>query len=208
MTMPERTVYTIGHSTHSVEALAGLLLKHGITTVADVRSAPYSRFNPHFNKDVLPNALRDHQIGYVYLGRELGGRSDDGRCYEGGRIRYDRVARTPAFRRGIDRVRDGMQTHCLAVMCAEKEPLDCHRTLLVAPELERVGFRVVHIHADGHSETNAEAMSRLLEMHELNERQPDMLDPGRTREDLVDEAVARQARRVAYVDETADEGAP
>lgn len=206
--MPERTVYTIGHSNHSVEALADLLLKHGITTVADVRSAPYSRFNPHFNKDILPNALRDHQIGYVYLGRELGGRSDDARCYEAGQIRYDRVARTPAFRRGIDRVRNGMQTHCLAVMCAEKEPLDCHRTLLVAPELERVGFRIVHIHADGHSETNAEAMSRLLELHKLDARQLDMLNQGRTRDDLIDEAVARQARQVAHVDETADGRAP
>ena len=204
MTMPEQTVYTIGHSNHSVETLAGLLSKHGVTAVADVRSAPYSRFNPQFNRDALAKALRDHEIGYVYLGRELGGRSDDAQCYEAGRIRYDRVARTPAFRRGIERVRKGMQTHCLAVMCAEKEPLDCHRTLLVAPELERKGIRVVHIHAEGHSETNAEAMSRLLEMHELNHRQSDMLDPGRTRDDLVNEAVARQARRVAYVDETAD----
>lgn len=206
--MPGQTVYTIGHSNHSVEALADLLLKHGITTVADVRSAPYSRFTPQFNKDVLANALRAHHIGYVYLGRELGGRSDDAQCYEAGRIRYDRVARTPAFRRGIDRVRKGMQTHRLAVMCAEKEPLECHRTLLVATELERNGVRVVHIHAEGHSETNAEAMSRLLEMHELNDRQPDMLNPGRTRDDLVNEAVHRQARRVAYVDETADGGSP
>ena len=204
MTMPERTVYTIGHSNHSVETLAGLLLKHSITAVADVRSAPYSRFNPQFNKDALVKALRDHEIGYVYLGRELGGRSDDAQCYEAGKVQYDRVARTPAFRRGIDRLRDGMRTHRLAVMCAEKEPLDCHRTLLVAPELERLGLRVVHIHADGHSETNAEAMSRLLEMHALNDRQSDMLDPDRTRDDLVGEAVALQAKRVAYVDETAD----
>ena len=208
MTMPERTVYTIGHSNHSVEALVSLLLKHDVTAVADVRSAPYSRFNPQFNKDALAKALRDHEIDYVYLGRELGGRSDDAQCYEAGQIQYDRVARTAAFRRGIDRVRDGMRMHRLAVMCAEKEPLDCHRTLLVAPELERVGIRVVHIHAAGHCETNAEAMSRLLDMHELNHRQSDLLDPDRTRAELIGEAVARQAKRVAYADEPADRPPP
>lgn len=102
-------------------------------------------------------------------------------------------------------MRNGMRTHRLAVMCAEKEPLDCHRTLLLAPELERLGVRIVHIHADGHSETNGEAMSRLLELHKLNDRQPDLLDPGRTRDDLVHEAVALQAKRVAYVEQTAGE---
>ena len=202
MTTPEQTVYTIGHSNHSLETLVGLLLQHGITAVADVRSAPYSRFAPQFNKDALQQALREHQIGYVYLGRELGGRSDDARCYEAGRIQYDRLARTPNFRRGIDRVRKGGRTHRLAVMCAEKEPLDCHRALLVAPALERAGIHVVHIRGDGDSETNDDAMSRLLELHGLNDRQPDLLNPERTRDDLVQEAVALQAKRVAYMEET------
>ena len=201
MTMREQTVHTIGHSNHSLETLAGLLAKQRINAVADVRSAPYSRFNPQFNKDVLAKGLGDHGITYVYLGRELGGRVDDTQCYEAGQIQYDRVARTRTFREGLERLCNGARKYRLAVMCAEKEPLDCHRTLLVAPALERAGVRVVHIHGDGHTETNSEAMSRLLELHELDDRQGVLFGPARTREDLVAEAVARQAKRVAYVDE-------
>ena len=199
--MREQTVHTIGHSNHSLDTLAGLLAKKRINAVADVRSAPYSRFNPQFNKDVLAKGLGNHGITYVYLGRELGGRVDDAQCYEAGQIQYDRVARTRTFREGLERLCNGARKYRLAVMCAEKEPLECHRTLLVAPALERAGLRVVHIHGDGHTETNSEAMSRLLELHELDDRQGVLFGPERTREELVAEAVARQAKRVAYVDE-------
>ena len=201
--MRQQSVYTVGHSNHSLEALAELLLKHEINAVVDVRSVPYSRFNPQFNQDALSNALRDHRIAYVYLGAELGGRVDDVQCYEAGQIQFDRVARTRIFRRGFERLCTGARTYRLAVMCAEKEPLDCHRTLLVAPELERSGFRVVHIHGDGRTETNAEAMSRLLELHGLNDRQGVLFGPTKTRESLVAEGITLQAKRVAYVNETA-----
>ena len=201
--MHERTVHTIGHSNHSLVALAGLLAQQGINAVADVRSAPYSRFNPQFNKDVLSRALGDHGISYAYLGRELGGRVDDAQCYEAGQIQYDRVARTRTFREGLERLCTGARKYRLAVMCAEKEPLDCHRTLLVAPALERGGFRVVHMHGDGRTETNMAAMTRLLELHKLNDRQGVLFGPERTREALVAEAISLQAKRVAYVDEAA-----
>ena len=190
------TVLTIGHSTHALEAFVALLQRHQVTAVADVRSAPYSRFNPQFNRDSFADALDAQGIRYVYLGDSLGGRSGDPACYEDGRIRYDRVATTESFKRGLARVVHGAAKHRIALMCAEKEPLDCHRTLLVARALDERGVDVAHIHAGGGLERHREAMDRLLGI--LNLPREDLY---RTREELIATAVSRQAERVAYVDD-------
>ena len=159
------SIFTIGHSTHAIEFFVGLLERHGVGKVADVRSTPYSRFNPQFNRESLARGLVSYGIEYVYLGRELGGRPDDPACYENGRIRYDRVAATPVFQRGLERLVHDAADHGVAILCAEKEPLECHRTLLVAQALEAHGTAVRHIRADGTLETHAAAMDRLLVMH-------------------------------------------
>ncbi|MCX8005602.1 MAG: DUF488 domain-containing protein [Burkholderiaceae bacterium] len=195
MTETQGPILTIGHSTHTLERFIALLKQHGVTAVADVRSAPYSRFNPQFNKSELERRLKAEGIGYVFLGRELGGRSDDPGCYEKGRMQYARLARTEAFRQGIERLRRGAAKHRIACMCAEREPLECHRTLLVARALADEGVGVAHIHGDGHLETHAAAMDRLLDLTGL--RRDDLF---RSRADLIAEALARQEERVAYVD--------
>ena len=196
--MSERAglVVTIGHSTHSLEAFLALLQKHGVTAIADVRSAPFSRFNPQFNKDALERSLKAVGIKYVFLGRELGARSDDPSCYENGRVQYGRLARTELFRSGIERVIRGAQEQRIALMCAEKEPLECHRTLLVARALDEQGIAVAHILSDGRLETHRDAMERLLDVTGLPHE-----DLFRSREDLLAQALARQEVKVAYVDE-------
>jgi uncharacterized protein (DUF488 family) len=188
-------ILTIGHSTHSLERFIALLKRHGVTAVADVRSAPYSRFNPHFNKAELERSLKAEGIRYVFLGRELGARSDDPSCYEKGRVQYARLARTDAFRQGMDRLRRGAGDHRIACLCAEKEPLECHRTLLVARALDAEGVAVAHIHANGSLEPHAAAMDRLLDLTGVPRD-----DLFRSRAELVAEALARQEEQVAYVD--------
>jgi uncharacterized protein (DUF488 family) len=192
--MTRATVLTVGHSTHSIEEFMELLVAHGVTAIADVRSAPYSRFNPHFNREPLQQALKDRGIAYVFLGRELGARSDDRSCYEDGRVQYRRLARTPLFQSGLDRVLQGAESYRLALLCAEKEPLECHRTFLVGRELETRGTSVAHIHADGHLETQADALTRLLGV--LRMPQADLF---KGRQELIEEACARQEARIAYV---------
>ena len=170
-----------------------LLRQHDVTAVADVRSAPYSRFSPQFNREALARALDAEGIHYVYLGNELGGRSGDPRCYEDGRIRYERVRKTKSFSRGLDRVIHGTARHRVALMCVEKEPLDCHRTLLVSLALDGKGVKVAHVHADGRAEPHDRAMDRLLELRGLSGK-----DLFRDREDQIAEAVAQQSRIVAH----------
>src|SRR5262249_40063791 len=141
-------VFTIGHSTHSSEGFLALLRLHGVTAVGDVRSAPYSRFNPQFNRETLSESLRRADIKYVFLGEALGARSKDSSCYVNGRVQYRCLARTDLFKGGIERVARGAEEYAIALMCAEKEPLDCHRTLLVSRALVERGLVVRHILAD------------------------------------------------------------
>lgn len=192
----DKTVFTIGHSKHPIETFFALLKQHGISALADVRSAPYSRFHPQFNKDALEKALKEHGIKYVFLGRELGARSEDRSCYENGRVRYPLLARTALFRQGIERVTSGVAEYRIALMCAEREPLECHRTLLVARALDELGVPIRHILADGRTEAHGEAMLRLLDLLGLPRE-----DLFRSRQELLAEAIERQERKVAYTDE-------
>jgi uncharacterized protein (DUF488 family) len=187
------SIFTIGHSTHPIEQFLALLREHGITALCDVRSQPYSRFNPHFNREELKQSLAACGVKYIFLGKELGARSEDPACYERGKVRYDRLARTELFQQGVNRVRDGMREYRIALMCAEKEPLECHRTLLVARHLAAVGLPVEHIHADGHLESHSDVESRLTLMHNLHE--PDLF---RSPEELLAEAYWRQEAGIAY----------
>lgn len=191
-----RTILTIGHSNHSLERLVELLDSNGVTAVTDVRSSPYSRINPAFNREPLQQALKAAGIGYVFLGRELGARSNDPSCYEEGRVQYRKLAQTDLFRSGLERIMTGAQSYQVALLCAEKEPLECHRAILVARELEALGAAVAHIHADGSVEPHAEAVQRLLATFGLEE--PDLF---RTAQESIEEAYARQERRIAYVDD-------
>ena len=145
-----------------------------------------------------PPPSRRCGIRYSHLGRELGGRSDDPACYEGGQIQYELVARTSVFREGLARVVGGAANWRVALMCAEKEPLDCHRTLLVARALVAAGVDVVHILADGELETHERTMDRLLA--ELSPNY-DLFQP---REELLARAIALQARRIAFVSKDSD----
>lgn len=190
------TVLTIGHSTHALEALVALLQRHGVGAVADVRSVPYSRFNPDFNREPLARSLAEYRIAYVFLGRELGGRPDDLSCYDSGRVSYQRVGATPWFRGGLDRVVRGAARRRIVLMCAEREPLECHRTLLVAPALVARGVPVGHILGDGGLETHASAMDRLLAMHGLSDDAKQRSLSFQTRAERIREAVAEQAKRV------------
>ena len=191
----QEVLFTIGHSTHPLKFFLELLRKHEVSAVADVRSAPYSRYCPQFNKEALAQRLREHGIKYVFLGRELGARSDDPSCYLNGRVQYSRLARKQAFREGIERLKKGASDYRIALMCAEGEPLECHRTLLISQELDREDLKVEHIHADGHLEPHREAMERLPDLVGLPRE-----TLFRTKEELLAEALARQEERIAYED--------
>lgn len=195
MTEQDMTVYSIGHSTHSIEAFVALLKGTHIAAIADVRSTPYSRWQPQFNRDKLRTSLAKHGINYVFLGAQLGGRGTGDSAYdEHGRIQYQRLAESATFREGLRRIRTGSERMRLALMCAESEPLDCHRGILISRLLVAQNMQVLHIHADGQLETHRDAEHRLLRLMGLQE--PDLF---RTEDQILAEAYERQEARIAYV---------
>ncbi len=187
-------LFTIGHSTHTVDRFMELLLMHGITAMCDVRSSPYSKFNPQFNREAIQPELKKHDIVYVYLGKELGPRSDDPNCYKSGRVRYDFLAKTDLFQVGLKRVKEGMTSYCIALMCAEKDPIMCHRTILVCRHLEAGGIRIKHILEDGSLEENKESIKRLMQVLKLQEQ--DLFTPP---EDMIQRAYDIQGDKIAHV---------
>ena len=191
-------IFTVGHSTHEFEDFVSLLKQHGVDAIADVRSVPYSRWQPQFNREDLAEDLKARGIAYVFLGKELGARSDDPQCYENGRVQYRSLAETPLFQSGIERVRDGSRHRRIALMCAEKDPLDCHRTILVARELVASGVGVTHILENGSLEPHDKTMKRLSEQLRLPTQ-----DLFLTADELENRAYAAQEQRIAYVDEEA-----
>jgi uncharacterized protein (DUF488 family) len=187
------TLYTIGHSNHPIDEFVRLLGANAVTAVADVRSQPYSRRHPQFNKDRLAATLRQHNIAYVFLGKELGARSDDPSCYEGGKVQYQRLAATALFNSGIQRVLAGAEKYRVALMCAEKEPLNCHRTLLVSRALEKAGATIVHLLSDGSAESQDQTMSRLIDLAGVSKD-----DMFQDRADQIAAACQLRERQIAY----------
>jgi len=186
-------LYTIGHSTHSTETLVELLTKHGITAIADVRSSPYSRFNPQFNRENLRVELKGSGIAYVFLGKELGARSEDPQCYIEGKVQYDRLARTELFQEGLRRIARGVSKQKVALMCAEKDPLTCHRAILICRHLPASDIGIQHILGDGRLESHTDALARLL--RELGIAGPELF---RSRNELISEAYSRRGEQLAY----------
>jgi uncharacterized protein (DUF488 family) len=188
-----RTLFTIGHSTHSLGYFIGLLKKHDVDAVCDVRSIPYSQHNPQFNREPLKEALRHENMHYVFLGKELGARSDNPGCYIDGKVQYNYLVDEPLFIEGMQRLRIGISRFRIALMCAERDPLTCHRTILVCRELRSSELSIEHILADGTVETNAAAERRLMSMLNI---QPDMLHSER---ECIEEAYETQGGQIAYV---------
>jgi uncharacterized protein (DUF488 family) len=151
------TVYTVGHSAHTYDEFAGLLIGNKIDVVVDTRSAPYSRFAPQFDREILQRSLAESGIKYIFLGGELGGRPKNPTYYDSqGHVLYGRMRADLAFVAGIDRLEHGIADFRVALMCGEEDPAHCHRRLLVGRVLAERGHELLHIRADGTPQTEAQ----------------------------------------------------
>jgi uncharacterized protein (DUF488 family) len=153
---------TIGHSNLAADRFMALLTGAGVTAVTDVRSIPFSRWCPWFSAKALAQRLAGEGIAYIALGEQLGGRPRDPKLYRNGVADYEAIASRPEFVAGLERVADEIARHRVCLMCAEREPLDCHRCLLVGRALTERGLTLGHIRADGTIEPHAATEERLL----------------------------------------------
>lgn len=221
-------IFTVGHSNHSTETFLSLLKQHGVTAVADVRSFPFSRRFPHFSQSPLKNSLSSEEISYVFLGEQLGARPKDPECYVEGKARYELIAATEAFGTGLERICKGAKQHQIALMCAEQDPITCHRAILVCKHLKNAGLDIKHILKTGELESHEHLEQRLLKLHDLSEMIPSLETPtaifkseaqlelfntdtfdtsttdkaatSRNLEDLIEQAYQLQGEQIAYVE--------
>ncbi len=151
-------IFTIGHSNHSAEKFVGLLKRHRIEVVADIRSQPYSRHAPHFSARDLEAILFDNGIGRLFLGFELGGRPSAEEFYDvDGRVDYAQIESSQSFLNGIQRLESSVPDCRIALLCSEENPAGCHRRLLVGRVLGERGIAVRHIRGDGSVQAEGEA---------------------------------------------------
>ena len=150
-----QAIKTIGHSNHPIERFLDLLKAGGVALLVDVRSMPYSRRFPQFGKERLAKSLAAAGIGYVHEGAALGGKPEGGG-------NYDALAERPAFKDALGRLIERAENTTLCLMCAEKEPLDCHRTVLVSRRLAERGVPVDHLLADGGTRPHSDVEDALL----------------------------------------------
>lgn len=191
-----KPIYTIGHSNLEIGRFMALLKQHNVEAIADVRSSPYSQYNPQFNREQLQRSLHAAGLAYVFLGEELGARRSERECYSKGRADYGLISQAAAFKRGIERVIQGAARMRIALLCAEKDPIDCHRCILVSPELRRLGLQVSHILPDGSLEDHSQTEKRLLELFSLEES-----DLFLSSQESVANAYKMQGEKVAYHEE-------
>ncbi|MCP5016660.1 MAG: DUF488 domain-containing protein [Ketobacter sp.] len=164
------TLYSIGYATKPIDTFLAQLEKYGINAVADVRSVPFSKAFHDYHQDALASTLKQHGIHYVYLGQELGPRSKEDQHYDAsGQVQFDRLAESSLYQQGVERLLHGIEKGlCIALMCAEKDPADCHRSLLVGFDLKRrLGLDVAHITHDGELEWQLQMEQRMADVHGL-----------------------------------------
>jgi uncharacterized protein (DUF488 family) len=162
-----KLIYTIGHSSHDNIYFLGLLRKYNINCIVDIRSVPFSKYVPHFNKNVIKKFLDSNNINYVYMADEFGAIREDKNLFnQKGYLDFEIIKHTKSFKDGIVRINTGIDKQfVICLMCTEKDPLDCHRSIMIAPELVKNEFMVNHILPDGSIETQQELEKRLLQLY-------------------------------------------
>lgn len=195
--MTDNALFTIGHSNNSIDQFLDLLRRHQIEVVADVRTTPASRLHPQFNRSALKRSLTAGGIKYVFLGKELGARRAEREAYDGRIASYELIAALPAFKQGLERVRKGANEYRVALMCAEKDPLQCHRTLLVCRHLrDSFSGRIFHILENGTLEPHEVTESRLIQESGLSTVQSEMFSD--QTEAPLERAYRRRGLQIAY----------
>ena len=158
-----RSLLTLGYGNRELDDVLVLLRGHAVRYLIDVRSAPYSRFNPAFSKDSLAEAVERSGVRYVFMGDTIGGRPADESCYdEAGHVDYLACREHPAFLQGFERLRAAWEQDAgAAIFCSELRPEQCHRTKLIAEAMIATGVPVEHIDADGSLVSHNVVMQRL-----------------------------------------------
>jgi uncharacterized protein (DUF488 family) len=199
MEMKIMMVYTIGHSNHMTDEFIDLLKKFEINCLCDIRSVPYSKYAGQFNRENIKTELKRYNIKYLYFGEEFGARRTEEELLKDGAVDFEKVAGDAKFLSGIERIKKGIEMgYIIAIMCAEKNPVDCHRSILVSRNLEKYGISVKHILADGSLECHKQTEENLIDRYFPYRNQISLQDFIEGGTDCLEEAYRRANKEIGY----------
>ena len=195
-------LYTVGHSNQTLEEFLSLLQCHGVNCVVDVRSVPASKYTPQFNEESLKSFLKLHDIQYLAFGDEFGARRTD--CINNdGQVDFEVAVTTPLFQQGAKRLMKGLEKgFCIALMCSEADPLECHRFSLVSRYFHNQGIEVLHILKDAelasHIEVEKRMVNEFLRSRKYHLAEVDELFGSYTAEDQIKDAYKLKNKEIGY----------
>ena len=194
------TLYTIGYSGFQVEDFINTLKSQGILLVVDVRSAPYSHFFSDFNRDVLEQRLKKMNMHYRNYNKEFGARQDAKEYYsKAGYLDFELFAKSAPFLSGVDKLKTSMDKgYTFALMCAEKDPITCHRAILVSKSFYNAGFKVVHLLPNNITMTQKDIENRLVKKYFPNRDQFSLFDRNLSAQECICEAYKKQNAAIGY----------
>jgi uncharacterized protein (DUF488 family) len=198
--MDKPVIYTIGHSTHTLEYFLELLQTYSVNSIVDVRSVAASGYNPQYNKEPLSAFLKNSGVAYLHFAEEFGARhTDPDLLDEDGKVDFEKVRKSWNFKKGVERLWQGVNKGLtIALMCSESEPMDCHRFSMVAIALENDGFEVKHILKDKTLKTNAQLEIQLLKKYDKKIPRSDLFDTTVTTDDQLKVAYKLRNKEIAY----------
>lgn len=195
-----KEIYTIGHSTHTLDKFHKMLKEYKINVLVDVRSIPFSKYVSQFNQDNLKTFLKNRNIFYIFMGNNLGARwNNKNLIFEDGRVNFEKVKSTKEFQEGIERLEKGIQKgYRIALMCSEKEALDCHRFVLISPVLDNLGYEVFHIYPS-YVLSQKDLIKKIIDMYKFDLFQKNLFKENLENDkDIVKKAFMLRNKDIAY----------
>jgi len=198
--MVSNALKTIGHSNHQIETFLDILHHHKINCIIDLRSSPYSRHNPQFNRETLKTDLEINEIEYVYMGDRLGARHEDKKLlFDNGKVDFYKVKDLPSFIEGIENLINKTSTGTnISLMCAEKDPFNCHRFVLVSRALAKQNIDVEHILSDKSTVLQSELEEKLLDKYTDKSPQMSLFEPVKSKTELLAFAYKKHNINIGY----------
>lgn len=200
-------IYTIGYSSFQKDDFIAVLKEYGINSVIDVRSSPYSAFHTDYNKEILQKTLKDNNIFYRNYKNEFGARQTDRQYYPEGYLSFSLFVKSEAFQSGMNKIINAIPLgYTFALMCSEKDPLTCHRTIMVAREFHKNNIGIKHILSDKTTISQEDIENRLVKMYFSDRDQVSFFGETKSFEELVDDAYEIQNRKIGYRFDENNEG--
>lgn len=199
----KKRLFTIGHSNHEFSWFLELLNEHKINCLVDVRSIAASRFNPQYNKKALSESLKSNGIEYVHMPEEFGARRVDSNVLTDNQVDFKKVRATSLFRSGVERLKEGLKKgFSIALMCAEADPLECHRFSMISYDLKNNGFEIIHILKDKSVIANQDLELQLVNKYKKKLLTSNLFQSAMTYEERLEAAYTLHNRDIGYKTES------